>query len=241
MGTYGALFNNTFFSPTTRYRITPRATGRKFEHAKRYTNAITRETCDTSFAQYLRFSSLGFRETGQKYERLISFINRLSYDDAFFLSRKKINKFRCTNLDLTSQKKNCRAAFSSFLATKEGCTLPSRRVDLGTHGHGTTLLYTHMHVRTCHIPVVSEHPLARKSCRRRNLLGRLSELSLVSPAASRAPDVFPAHDRKYFLFVRVHGTSSIRLPLKSRCAGSAFRRALFTLKGFRKCMRIEGQ
>jgi len=184
------------------------------------------------------FSHPGFRVTGQKYERLISFINRLSYGRAFplILFQKKIN------LRLASHEKlPCRVLVLFFLATKEGCTLPSRRVDLGTHGHGAVLLYTPIHVRTCHIPVVSEHPLARKSCRRRNLLGRLGELSLVSPAASRAPDVFPAHDRKYFLFVRVHETSSIRLPLKSRCAGSAFHRALLTLKGFRRFMGIEGQ
>lgn len=81
------------------------------------------------------------------------------------------------------------------------------------------LTHIHTYIRTHVIsPVVSEHPLVRKSCRRRNLLGRLGELfSPVSPADSRTSDVFPAHDRKYFLFVRVHGTSSIRLPLKSRC------------------------
>lgn len=181
------------------------------------------------------FPRSGFSRSGSKV-REVNFIYQSPFARPCFFPLGK-NKL---TLRLA---KNChaRALVLFFLATKEGCALPSRRVDLGTHGHGATLLYTHMHVRTCHILVVSEHPLARKSCRRRNLLGRLGELSLVSPAASRAPDVFPAHDRKYFLFVRVHGTSSIRLPLKSCRAGSAFHRALFTLKGFGRFMRIEGQ
>lgn len=107
-----------------------------------------------------------------------------------------------------------------------------------------TLLCTHMHVRTCHIPVVSEHPLARKSYRRRNLLGQLGELSSVSPAVSRAPDVFPTHDRKYFLFLQC--TRNLFYPFTVEIAlrwTRAFHRAPFAMKGFvwRFIIRSEGQ
>lgn len=133
METYGALLIILSFHQP-RYRITPRATGRKFKHAKRYTNAITRETCDTSFAQYPRFSSLRFSRNGSKVQE-INFIYQSFFVRLCFFSLRKINKFT-----LRLIKKNCRTAFSSFLVTKEGCTLPCRRVDLGTHGHGATLL-----------------------------------------------------------------------------------------------------
>lgn len=130
-----------------------------------------------------------------------------------------------------------------FSRQKEGHALPNRRVDLGAHRHtAPPLIYTH--ART-YIRVIS--PTFRNIRRRGKVvegetyLVGLANSPFVSPAASRASDVFPAHDRKYFLFVRVHGTSSIRLPLKSRCAGSAFHRTLFVLKGFERFMRIEGQ
>ena len=102
MEMYGALFNNTFFL-CTNHRVSnnnPRTAGRKFKHAKRYTNAITKKTCNISFAQHSLFFSLQFSRNEWKLrERLISFTNQLFMKEIFFLSEK--NYLLCFT-------KNCR-------------------------------------------------------------------------------------------------------------------------------------
>jgi len=194
------LFNNAFFSLCTSRPASAR--GRKFKHAERYANAITRKARDTRSAQYPRF--FRFSRDGLISHELSSALLLIARDRTFPPREKDGGKFSYVST------KNCRGTFSSYFlpATKGAPALPCRHVDLGTHSASPYSARIHTrararaHVRTCHIPVVSEHPLARKSCRRRNLLGRFGELSSVSPTASRAPDVFPAHDRKYFLFPR---------------------------------------
>lgn len=135
-----------FFSPP-RCRMAFHAGGRKFKHAKRYTNAITREKpCDTSFAQYFAiFFSTIFAKRVKKV-RKVNFIYQSFLIGATIFLRLGMNLPRPRALRKIALP---RSRLIFFSRQKEGRALPNRRVDLGTNEHGAApYIHTCTYVRT---------------------------------------------------------------------------------------------